>query len=45
MKLFEKKNSVTIKVDADTEELKNKLEEIKKLLLEIQELGIRVKID
>ena len=37
-------NEITIKVNADTEELIEKLKEIKKLLLEIKELGIRVEI-
>ena len=38
------RNKTSIKVNADTEELLKKLKEIKKLLLEIKELGIRVEI-
>ena len=38
------RNETSIKVNADTEELLKKLKEIKKLLLEIKELGIRVEI-
>jgi len=42
-----KNNEITIKVKLDNDSLDNvtqKLEELKKLLLEIQELGIRVEI-
>lgn len=42
-----KNNEITLKVKLDNDSLDNvtqKLEELKKLLLEIQELGIRVEI-